>query len=90
MDFCRSALFDIETRVFLKDIVHDCLWKQCFLSNLPQAPSNVICLTILGTLTHIYPKLRTTNLLKTAKAKTTFSFFSPRSKFGIEKFSSLV
>ena len=53
MDFFRSALFDKKTRVFLKCVVHDCLWKQCFVSNLPQAPSNVICLTILGTLTHI-------------------------------------
>ena len=36
--------------VCLKYFFHDCIWKQSFASNLPQAPLNLICLTILVTL----------------------------------------
>ena len=47
MNFSRSALFHMETRVFLKYFVRGCLWKKALASNLPQVPSNVICLPIL-------------------------------------------
>ena len=40
----------MKTRVCLKYLVDDCLWKQLFASDLPQAPSILICLTILVTL----------------------------------------
>ena len=36
----------MKTNVCLKYIVHDCLCKQFFASNSPQAP--LICLTIFG------------------------------------------
>ena len=40
----------MKTRVTLKHVVNDCLWKQTFASNPPQTPSNLIYLTILVTL----------------------------------------
>ena len=49
-ELSRSALFHVKTKVFLKYFVRGCLWKQVFASNLPQAPSNLICLAILVTL----------------------------------------
>ena len=47
LNFSRSALYHMKTRVGLKYFVHDCLQKQCFASNLPQLSSNMIYLTIL-------------------------------------------
>ena len=38
LNFSRSALFHIETKVCVKYFVHDCLWKEFFDSNLPQEP----------------------------------------------------
>ena len=41
----------MKTGVSLKYFVHDCIWKQGFASNLPQAPLNLIYLTVLVALT---------------------------------------
>ena len=60
----------MKTRVCLKYFVHDCHCKHFLASNLPQAPSNVICLTILVALKHLtqlYLKIRATKLQKSAK-----------------------
>ena len=47
LNFSHSALFHMKTRVCLRYFVNenDCLWKQFLASNLPQIPSNLICLT---------------------------------------------
>ena len=45
-----GVLFQMKTRVFLKYFVCSCLCTQFFASNSLQAPSNLICLTILLTL----------------------------------------
>ena len=50
LNFSRSALFHMETRVSLKYFVNGCLWKHIITSNSPQTPSNLISLTILVTL----------------------------------------
>ena len=51
LNFSRSALFHMNTRFCLKYFVLDCHCKLVFFgSGLPQAPLNLICLTILGTL----------------------------------------
>ena len=60
----------METRVFLKYFARGYLWKQFFAYNLPQARSNLICLTILVTLrslTQFSPKTRATTLQKSAE-----------------------
>ena len=41
LNFSRSALFRMKTRVSLKYFVNDCLWKPFFASILLQTPSNV-------------------------------------------------
>ena len=46
LNFSRSALFHMKTKVCLKQFVHDCLQIHFFASNLPQAPYNLICLSI--------------------------------------------
>ena len=45
-----EALFYMKTRAFLEYFVSDCLCKHFFASNLPQAYSNLLSLTILVTL----------------------------------------
>ena len=40
LNFSRSALFHIKTRVSVKYFVNDCLLKHFFASNSPQIPSN--------------------------------------------------
>ena len=45
LKFFRSTLFHMKTRVSLKYFVNDCFWKEFLTSNLPQIPSNLICLT---------------------------------------------
>ena len=48
LDFCRSALFYIKSKIFLKYFLHDCLEKFCpsFAYKLPQARPNFNLLTI--------------------------------------------
>ena len=56
--------------VFLSYFVHDCLYKQVFASNSPQAPLKLICLTILVTLrplTQFYCKTRGFKLQNSVK-----------------------
>ena len=50
LNFFRSALYDMETRVLLIYFVRVSLWKQCFGSKLRQLSWNSIFLTILLTL----------------------------------------
>ena len=50
LNFSRSALFRIKTRVILKYFVNDYHWKQFFASNSVQTTSNLSSLTILVTL----------------------------------------
>ena len=50
LNFFRSVLFHMETRVTLKYFVNGGLWKQFFASNSTQTSSNLISLTILVTL----------------------------------------
>ena len=60
----------MKTRVSLKYLVNDCLWKTFFDSNSPQAPSNLTPLTILVTLipfTLFSPTMRAINLQKGQK-----------------------
>ena len=38
LNFSRSALFRLKTRVSLKYFVSDCPWKQLFAPNLAQTP----------------------------------------------------
>ena len=80
-----------------KHFVNGCLCKQYFASNSPQIPSNLICLTIFVIVRHLaqfQPKIRVTNLQKSAKICltliTTFTIFSLSSKFSIESLSRLV
>ena len=47
LNFSRSVLFLTNTKVCLIYFGQDCLWKQYFVSNSPQSPSNLICFTIL-------------------------------------------
>ena len=94
--FSRSALFHINTRVFLKYFVPDCLWKQFLASNSPQTPLSLICLTILvnlRSLTQFYLKVEPLickKVLKFILHGTTFPVFSLRFKCGIESLSALV
>ena len=50
LNFFHTALFHTNTKVCLIYFGQDCLWKQYFVSNLPQVPSTLICFTILVTL----------------------------------------
>ena len=50
LDLSHGAPLHMKTRVCLILLVHDCIWKQFFASNFPQAHLNLICLTILTTL----------------------------------------
>ena len=50
VNFSRSAMFHMETRVSLKYFVNGCLWKPFFTYKLPQTSPNLISLTILVTL----------------------------------------
>ena len=50
LNFARSALIHMKTRVSRKHFVNDCLWKQFFTFSSSQTPSNLISLTILLTL----------------------------------------
>ena len=57
----------MKTRVRLSNIAHDCLWKQSFISNSLQAPSNLLFFIILITmrpLTQFQLKLTGANLQK--------------------------
>ena len=45
----------MKTRVCLKYIVQDRIWKQFFASNPPKVPLNLICLSILVTLRMLTP-----------------------------------
>ena len=57
----------MKTRLCPIYFVHDCLWKQFFASNLPQASSNLIFWTILVTMrlyTQFQLKIRATKLQK--------------------------
>ena len=49
LNFSRSALFNMKTRVSLRYFVNDCLWKHFLSSNSPQTPSNLIYFSILLT-----------------------------------------
>ena len=46
VNFSRSTLFHMKTRVGLKYFVNDCLWKPLFDSNSPHTHSNLIVLII--------------------------------------------
>ena len=48
--FSQSVLFHMKSAVPPRYFVCDCLWKQFFACSLTQAPSNLICSTILVTL----------------------------------------
>ena len=50
LNFTRSALFHVETRVSLEYFVNDSPWKHAFASNSPETSSNLISWTILVTL----------------------------------------
>ena len=65
--FSRIALFHMKTRVCLIYFVHNCLLKQFFASDSPQAPSNSIFWTTLVTLrfsTQFQLKIRATKFQK--------------------------
>ena len=65
----------MKTRVCLRHLVHDYIWKQFFASNFPKVSLNLIWLTIVVTLrplTQIQPKTRATNLQKSAKTCLTW------------------
>ena len=49
LNFSRSALFHVKTRVCLKYYVNGCVCGQLFASNSLQPPLNFICLTIFVT-----------------------------------------
>ena len=66
----RKALLHVKTKVSLKYLLNDCLWKHSFTANSPQIPSNLIWLTILVTLmpfTQFQPKIRATKFYKCPK-----------------------
>ena len=70
MNFSCNVLFLTKNKVFLKYFVNGCLRKQFFASNLPQTPSNLICLTFFVTLrplTKFQPTIRVTNMQNSAK-----------------------
>ena len=70
LNFPRSALFRMKTRVSLKYFLNDCQWKQFFASNSPQNPATLFFLKILVTLrsfTQFECTVREIKLKKTAK-----------------------
>ena len=70
LNICRSALLHMKTGVCLKYFVNHFLWKQSLASHQPHTTSNLICLTIfvnLRPLKQFQPKVRATNLQKSAK-----------------------
>ena len=72
MNFSRSALFHMKTRVCLKNLVHNCIWKVFFAFNSPQASLNLIFQTMLVTLsrlTQFNVKLEQLTMLKSAKIR---------------------
>ena len=69
----------MKTGVCLRYFVNDFLWKQLFVSNSPQNPSNLNLFTIFVTLrpfTLFYHKLRATKLQKNAKIALLANCFS--------------
>ena len=54
LNFSRSALFHMKTRLTLKCFVNDGLWKVLLASISSKTPPNLISLTILVTLTPIF------------------------------------
>ena len=83
----------MKTRVSLKYIVNDCLWKQYFAPNLPHTPSSLISLTNLVTLSHFtLSKLKLEQssckkVLKFALLCNCFSKFFTEAKIGIKRHS---
>ena len=70
LNFSRSALLHIKTRVCLKHFVNGCFYKLIFASNSLQTPSKLILLTIFVTwrpLTQFQPNIRATKIQKSAK-----------------------
>ena len=60
----------MKTRVSLKYFVIDCLWRHFFASILLQTPQSLILLTIVVILrpfTQFQPKIRASNMQKSAK-----------------------
>ena len=69
----------MKTRASFKYFVNDCPWKQVFAFNSPQAPSNLISLTIFVTLrpfTQFQSKIRAIKLQKSAKIASLGNCFS--------------
>ena len=65
----------MKTRVCAIYLVHDCLWKQYFVSNSPQVSSKFIFWTILVTIrlfTQFQLKVRASKLWKSAKSCLTW------------------
>ena len=70
LNFSSSALFHMKTRVTLKYLLNDYLWKHFFHFNSPPTLPNLISLTILVTLRHFtrfQSKVRQIKLHKSAK-----------------------
>ena len=70
MNFSRSALFHMKTRVCLKYFLNDCFWKQFFASKSPKTPSDLIYSTIFVTLRPLIqfsPEIGATNLQKSTR-----------------------
>ena len=70
-----SGRFHVKTRVNLKHFVTDCFWITFLDSYLPQAPSNLIFLAIVATLssfTSFSSKVRAIKLQKRAKTLPTW------------------
>ena len=93
LNFSRNReMFCMNTTVCLKYFLNDSLWKLFFACKLPQTSLNLIFLTILVILrpfTQFYGKIRAKKYQNLPYLVTTFLIFSLRSKFGIEKISSL-
>ena len=70
INFSRSALFYMETRVYLKYFFEQLCLETFFDSISPQTPSNLTSLNILVALrsfTMFWPKIRAIKLQKSAK-----------------------
>ena len=77
--FSRSALFHMKTTVTLKYFMNKCLWKYAFAFISPQAPPNLISLTILvdpRSFAQIQPKIRAIKLKRVLKFGTFGNCFS--------------
>ena len=62
----------MKTRVYLKNLVHNCIWKVFLAFNSPQASLNLIFQTMLVTLSRLTQfniKLEQLTLLKSAKIR---------------------